>query len=106
VICSSNPRGIVFAGHGSDEIGAGRENLRRESVLWLWLAHLVLILALATGTSWAAGSQPAGQQPDEAASQFGAITPYLGLTIDEIELQGSAPEERGCFLALQRQKKG
>ena len=106
VICSSNPRGIVFAGHGSDEIRAGRENLRRESVLWLWLAHLVLILALATGTSWAAGSQPAGQQPDEAASQFGAITPYLGLTIDEIELPGVSPEEAALLLASTPLKTG
>jgi outer membrane protein insertion porin family len=64
---------------------------------------VVLLLALAHRASWAAGSPPAGQQPLESPSQFGAtfgtITPYLGLTIDQIELPGVPPEEAASLLA-------
>ncbi len=44
-------------------------------------------------------SQSAGLQAEEAASQFGTITPYLGLAIDQIELPGVAPEEAVSLLA-------
>jgi outer membrane protein insertion porin family len=64
---------------------------------------LVVLLVLAQGVSWAAGSPPAVQQPAESPSQFGAtfgtITPYLGLPIDQIELPGVAPEEAASLLA-------
>ena len=64
---------------------------------------LLLVLALARSASWAAGSPPAGQQPTESPSQYGAnfgtITPYLGLAIDQIELPGVPPEEAAALLA-------
>ncbi len=67
-----------------------------------WLA-VVVVLGLAHGASWAAGSPPAQQQPPESPSQsgtqFGTITPYLGLAIDQIELPGVAPEEAAALLA-------
>ena len=62
------------------------------------LACLIVLLAL-IATSWAVGPQATGQQPEESASQFGAITPYLGLTIDQIELPGVASEEAATLLA-------
>ncbi len=64
-------------------------------------ARLVLVAALmvTAATSWASGAPKPGQQPDESASQFGAISPYLGLTIDEIVLPGVAPEEAAALLA-------
>jgi outer membrane protein insertion porin family len=61
---------------------------------------LVLLLVLARGTtSWATGSPPAAQQPAEPSSQFGAITPYLGLPVDQMELPGASPEEAALLLA-------
>jgi outer membrane protein insertion porin family len=59
----------------------------------------LLALVLAHGTSWAQSSPPARQQPAESPSQFGAITPYLGLPIDLIELPGVLPEEASSLLA-------
>jgi len=46
------------------------------------------------------------QQPDDAASQFGAINAYLGLTIDEIELPGVPPDEAAALLAATSLKIG
>ncbi len=64
---------------------------------------LIILLTLANGTSWAAASPPTGQQPPEPSSrsgtQFGTIAPYLGLTIDQIELPGIPPEEAAMLLA-------
>ncbi len=72
---------------------------------------LIVLVVLAHGASWAAGSPPAGQQPAESPSQsgaqsvaesenqFGTITPYLGLAIDQIELPGVPPEEAAALLA-------
>jgi len=74
---------------------------------------LLLVMVLAQGASWAAGSPPAQQQPPESparsespaqstaqfGTQFGTITPYLGLTIDQIELPGVPPEEAATLLA-------
>src|SRR5208282_1317610 len=45
-----------------------------------------------------AGQQPA-ESPSQLGSQFGAITPYLGLPIDQIELPGVPPEEAASLLA-------
>ena len=68
---------------------------------------LVVLLVLAQGISWAAGSPEAGQQtlesPPQSGAQsgaeFGTITPYLGLTIDQIELPGVPPEEAASLVA-------
>jgi outer membrane protein insertion porin family len=60
---------------------------------------LLVLLVLAHPASWATGSPPAAQQPAESPSQFGAITPYLGLAIDQIELPGVPPEEAASLLA-------
>ena len=64
---------------------------------------LVLLLMLAHRVSWATGSPAAGQQPPASSSQsgaqFGTIAPYLGLTIDQIELPGVPPEEATALLA-------
>jgi len=57
------------------------------------------LLVLAHRASWATSSPPAGQQPAESSSQFGTITPYLGLAIDQIELPGVPPEEAAALLA-------
>ena len=72
---------------------------------------LVILLMLANRESWAAGSTPAGQQQPmqpttQSAAQFGTITPYLGLTIDQIELPGVPPEEAGALLAATPLKVG
>ncbi|HKN71932.1 MAG TPA: POTRA domain-containing protein [Terriglobales bacterium] len=71
---------------------------------------LVLLLMLAQRTSWATGSPPAGQQPLESPSQaganFGTITPYLGLAIDQIELPDVPPEEAATLLATTPLKVG
>lgn len=77
----------------------GKEILRENGAVSLIAALLVLLLALPLGTSWAAGLPSAEQQPEESPTQFGAITPYLGLTIDEIELPGVAPEEAAALIA-------
>ena len=61
------------------------------------------MLASATRAS---GASPKGPQPVESsqsatelAAKFGAITPYLGLAIDQIELPGVPPEEATALLA-------
>ncbi len=69
---------------------------------------------LAQRTSWATGSPPAGQQPAESPAQFGTqaganfgtITPYLGLAIDQIELPDVPPEEAATLLAATPLKVG
>jgi outer membrane protein insertion porin family len=77
----------------------------RQGVLYLAQARAALLIIvmfavmLAHGASWAASSPPAGQQAPESASQFGTISPYLGLTIDQIELPGVPPEEAASLLA-------
>jgi len=68
---------------------------------------LLVLLALAHGSSWAQGSPPAAQQAPESPAQagaksearFGSITPYLGMPIDQIELPGVPPEEAASLLA-------
>jgi outer membrane protein assembly complex protein YaeT len=44
-------------------------------------------------------SQQASQLTAPPPSAFGTITPYLGLTIDQVELPGVAPEEATSLLA-------
>src|SRR5271169_5381112 len=67
---------------------------------------LVVSLAMTHGASWAQGPPPAAQQAPESSAQsgakseaqFGSITPYLGLAIDQIELPGVPPEEAASLL--------
>lgn len=66
---------------------------------------LFFILALGRWT-WSQQAPPASAQAEPSASQFGAITPYLGLTIDEIEFPGVRPEESASLLALTSLKVG
>ena len=72
-------------------------------------ALLVLaVLVLAHAATQAAGSPQVQQQPAESPAQagtqsqatFGAITPYLGLAIDQIELPAVPPEEAASLLAV------
>ncbi len=70
------------------------------------LLGLLWLLALAQPASWATDSPQTGQQPVESpaqprtqsGTQFGNITPYLGLAIDKIELPGVPPEEAASLL--------
>jgi outer membrane protein insertion porin family len=71
-------------------------------------------LVLAHAATQAAGSPQVPQQPVESPAQagtqsqatFGAITPYLGLAIDQIELPGVPPEEAAALLAATALKIG
>ncbi|MGA2334712.1 MAG: POTRA domain-containing protein [Terriglobales bacterium] len=71
---------------------------------------LVLLLILAHGAGWAQGSTPIQQQPAEPPAQleanFGSITPYLGLTLDQLELPGVPPEDAPALLAATPLKVG
>lgn len=64
---------------------------------------LVALLVLAHRASGAAAAPPGGQQPVETPSQsgaqFGTITPYLGLAIDEVEFPGVSPDEVTVLVA-------
>jgi len=65
----------------------------------------VLILMPIAHARQASGA-PSPKQPEETTPQFGAIAPYLGLSIDEIELPGVEPEEAASLLALTSLKLG
>jgi outer membrane protein insertion porin family len=71
---------------------------------------LILLLLLVQGTTWATTSSPQGQtplaSPAQSGTNFGTITPYLGLTIDQIELPGVPPEEAAALLAATPLKVG
>ena len=63
---------------------------------------VVLLMMLGNGPALAAGWPRAAQQPEsppEFSAKFGTIAPYLGLTIDQIELPGVPPEEAASLLA-------
>lgn len=62
-------------------------------------AVLALLVVLAHGAIWAQNAPAAPQQPAESPAQFGAIAPYLGLAIDQIELPGVLPEDAASLLA-------
>ncbi len=92
-------------------------NPKRPTVDWPEIREVVLLLSdasrlvvvilfsllLVRQISWAASPQrpssTAGQQQAETPTEFGAITPYLGLTIDQIELPVVRPEEAVTLLA-------
>ena len=93
MMSSSNPKGIRFIG-----LAAGKEILQRNGAVRVISPLIFIMLALAiAATSWGQNAARAAQQPEE--SQFGAINPYLGLTIDEVELTGVSPEEASTLLA-------
>ena len=90
------------------EFGEGR--LRAAGVVLIFFA-----VTLAPQAGWGIGQQPSespnpessSQQPDtEAPSNFGAITPYLGLTIDEIEFPRVAADESASLLTTTQLKIG
>ena len=62
------------------------------------------VLGAAMGQT-SAGTQSA-QPSEQPAPQFGAIAPYLGLTIDEIEFPGIEQEEASALIALTSLKTG
>ena len=104
MIRSSNPVGALFDGRA-----AGREILRQTSAVRpgiFLLISALLFLATTGGTSWASASPQAAQPPEESVSQFGAINPYLGLTIDEIDMPGVPQEEAAALIALTPLKVG
>ena len=69
-------------------------------------AIFFLTLALGAIGAWGQKVSPAPQQNEPSASQFGAIVPYLGLTIDEIEFPGVPSEEAASLLTLTHLKVG
>ncbi len=78
----------------------------------LWVVPVILFV-LAYATSGAAQQQPAESgAPSEARSGtqsgtiFGAIAPYLGLTLDQVEMPGIPPEEAKALLAATPLKVG
>ena len=104
MIRSSNPVGVLFDGRA-----AGREILRQTSAVRpgiFLLISALLFLATTGGTSWASALPQAAQPPEESVSQFGAINPYLGLTIDEIDLPGVPQEDAAALIALTPLKVG
>ncbi|MFZ0685845.1 MAG: POTRA domain-containing protein [Terriglobales bacterium] len=69
---------------------------------------VLLVLGMGRGIGWGqqgngTASPPGGKSENKSEEQagegFGSITPYLGLTIDQIELPGVAPEEAATLLA-------
>jgi outer membrane protein insertion porin family len=63
---------------------------------------LAVVLLLANGTSWATASPQSGQQlqsPSQSGTNFGTITPYLGLAIDQIEFPGVPSDEAAVLVA-------
>lgn len=80
----------------------------RKGMFFAWkrsprFALIVLLsLFLLRPSNSAASAPPTQQQPEsasQAAANFGTIVPYLGLTIDQIELPGVPPEEASALLA-------
>src|SRR5580704_11426223 len=98
---SSNPKGSVFYERAAGRELLPRKNAVRPAIVPLMLPLLVLIVAMGARPAWAAqaAQPPAAQQPEESPSQFGAITPYLGLTIDEIDLPGVPQDEATLLIA-------
>jgi len=84
-----------------------RYGLDRHSRRLIGTARVALVILLVVcGVRWATASPSAAQPPAEApaqseatsGAQFGAITSYLGLAIDRIELPGVPPEEAAALL--------
>src|SRR6202051_831288 len=69
------------------------------------LAILFALLAWSNSTM-AQGSPASGQQVPETPPQFGTISSYLGLPIDEIEFPGVPPDQAPSLLAASALKIG
>ncbi len=65
-----------------------------------------LLTSITVASGWAADPHSPSQQPPQNATQFGSITPYLGLTIDEMDFPGVPPEEAAALLAVTPLKVG
>lgn len=108
---SSNRAGFIVGGHGAEEAGLRLKNAKPP--IWVMLVSTVM---LGVATSSVMASPQAAPRPEEHASekpgseesvsQFGAIVPYLGLTIDEIEFPGVGLEEAAALVALTPLKVG
>ena len=88
------------------EHGAEEGILRLKNAAPVGWLMLVSAFVLTVAVSWAAATQQSGQPEQQAAAEFGAIAPYLGLTIDAIEFPGVAPEEAAALGALTSLKVG
>ena len=102
---SSNPKGLLV--RRRQELGKGLRAGRAK----LSLGMVLLVLALTPQTGWSRQALPAGQQvgaqqAEQPTPQFGAIAPYLGLAIDEIEFPGVEPEEAAALVAATSLKIG
>ena len=94
MMSSSNPKGFRFTG-----LAAGKEILQRNRAVRIVSTFILVVmvpLAIAA-PSWAQNAAPGATQSEE--SQFGAINPYLGLAVDEVELTGVSADEASALLA-------
>ena len=91
---SSNQKGVSVNELNVEE-GILRPK-RAAPVLYLMLVSALLLAA----STWAVPMPQPNPHSDQPASQFGAIVPYLGLTIDAIEFPGVGPEEAAALTAL------
>jgi len=78
-----------------------------EILLRLTSAALVVLMTIAASHSvWAAGPPASAQEGTEPPSQLGAIAPYVGAPVTEIELPGVSAEEAAHLLAGTQLKLG
>ena len=98
---SSNRGGVAAASSGLEEAF-----LRLKAAKHVRVLRIVLSMMMAAASGWAQTPPPSAPPPEESATSFGAITPYLGLTVDEIEFPGVEPAEAAALLALTPLKVG
>ena len=98
---SSNREGVAAAASGLEEA-----LLRLKAATHLRWLGIVLSVTMAAAMGWAQTPPPAASASEQPASSFGAITPYLGLTVDEIQFPGVEPPEATALLALTPLKVG
>ena len=91
-------------GVGAAASGLEEAFLRLKAATHLRVVAIVLSAMVAAASAWAQTPPPSA--PEQSATSFGAITPYLGLTIDEIQLPGVEPAEAAALLALTPLKVG
>ncbi|MGB9233406.1 MAG: POTRA domain-containing protein [Terriglobales bacterium] len=84
----------------ADEHDAEEGDLRLKGVAHAGWLILLSALILSAATSWAVPPPQSGKQAEQVPAEFGAIAPYLGLTIDAIEFPGVGPEEAAALAAL------
>jgi outer membrane protein insertion porin family len=77
---------------------SGEESRLLRRPLWL-VPALIFVLLMAPCGSASTGLERSLQQPPESSPQFGTISPYVGLAIDETEFPGVSPEEAPSLLA-------